>query len=282
MWQLFDPDDEVLKQEFFLADEVPYNLIHHIIDSPEAILLKTEDHRAVFAQSPGHNAWLWISPVPALQARHVLIQELVQYLSRIEHPVLGGITGDRSVAELFATCYQELNTMHSRVHASIESYSCTKARQLIPVRGELIKPAFEHIDVIAQYMCGFAAEEFGVEIAMGDYLRAAIRAVGNGNTYLWIVDGQPVATANIAHRSPRYARINGVYTLPEMRHQGYSGAIIAAICGVLHEEGRHAMLYRDLTHAHSNKAYKNVGFATKGKIIDIRFRHFLDSLNTSM
>ncbi len=277
MWQVFDPDDEVLKQEFFLADEVPYNLIHHIIDSPEAILLKTEDHRAVFAQSPGHNAWLWISPIPAIQAKRLLIQELVHHLYRNQHPVLCGITGDPSVAELFAASYQDLNKIYSRFHASIESYSCTKVRSLHHVPGEMMKSAFEHIDIIAQYMCGFAHEELGVEIAVSDYLSAAVRAVGNGNTYLWIVDGQPVATANIAHRSPRYARINGVYTPPENRNQGYAEAIIAAICSVLHKEGRRAMLYTDQNQVSSNQTYNNVGFAIKGKVVDIRFRDVLDS-----
>lgn len=281
MWQVFGPDDDVLKQDFFLADEVPYNLIHHIIDSPEAILLKTEDHRAVFAQSPGHNAWLWISPVPALQARRMLIQELVQYLYRIDHPVLCGITAEPSVAELFATCYQEVNWVDSRIHGGIESYSCAKVRHPIAVSGELIKPTFEHIDIMTQYMSGFAAEEFGVEITVNDYLSAAVRAVGCGNSYLWIVDGQPVATANIAHRSPRYARINGVYTLPEMRGQGYAGAIVAAVCSVLHKEGRRAMLYTDLTHIHSDHAYGNVGFATKGKVIDIRFQAISESFHMS-
>lgn len=276
MWQVFDPDDEVLKQEFFLADEVPYNLIHHIIDSPEAMLLKTEDHRAIFAQSPGHNAWLWISPIPAIQARRLLIQELVHHLYRNQHPVLCGITGDPAVAELFAASYQDVNKIYSRFHASIESHSCTKVRSLSHIAGEMIKPAFEHIDVIAQYMCEFADEEFGVEIAAKDYVHAAARAVGSGNTYLWIVDGQPVATASIAHRSPRHARINGVYTPPHHRHQGYAEAIIAAICGVLHQEGRRAMLYTDQTQVSSNQTYGNVGFAIKGKVIDIRFRDVLD------
>lgn len=271
MWQVFNPDDEVLEQEFFLADEVPYNWIHHIIDSADAVLLKMEDHRAVFAQSPGQNAWLWMSPILAHPAKRTLMQELVQHLKMVKHPPLCGITGERSVAELFATCYNEVTPIHNHMLMGIVSYSCTQAQQPVHVRGELIKPSFEHIDIIAQYMSGFASECFDVEIKAEDYISAAVRAVGNGNTYLWVVDGSPVATANIAHRSPRYARINGVYTVPDQRNQGYAGAAVAAICTLLQEEQRIAMLYAGTNKSHSNRAYQNIGFAVQGQVVDIRF-----------
>ncbi|WP_237690796.1 GNAT family N-acetyltransferase [Paenibacillus caui] len=38
--------------------------------------------------------------------------------------------------------------------------------------------------------------------------------------------------ASIAHRSPRHARINGVYTPPSLRRQGYASAIVAGLCSI--------------------------------------------------
>lgn len=52
--------DIVLGQRQFMCDEVQYNLVHRITELESSTCLKTSDGQMIFAQSQGHNAWLWI------------------------------------------------------------------------------------------------------------------------------------------------------------------------------------------------------------------------------
>ncbi|QYK63453.1 MULTISPECIES: hypothetical protein [Paenibacillus] len=80
MIELLVPNDNILNQNQFLADEVRYNLIHRICESEGSTCLKTSDKNMIFAQSPGHKAWLWISQQITENHKLTYIEELLRYL----------------------------------------------------------------------------------------------------------------------------------------------------------------------------------------------------------
>ncbi|WP_431087579.1 GNAT family N-acetyltransferase [Paenibacillus sp. 8b26] len=92
-----------------------------------------------------------------------------------------------------------------------------------------------------------------------------------GDLYLWIVKNTPVSMANIAHRSPRHAQINAVYTPTNYRKKGFASAIVANLCSILESEHLVPILYADLKNPTSNQVYKNIGFIEGGTITDIQF-----------
>ena len=55
------PDDGVLHRPPFTDAEVRYNLIHLISGGENSRCFKSEDGNLIFAQTPGHHAWIWLN-----------------------------------------------------------------------------------------------------------------------------------------------------------------------------------------------------------------------------
>ncbi|HTG68144.1 MAG TPA: GNAT family N-acetyltransferase [Candidatus Udaeobacter sp.] len=269
MLEKLHPDDHVLHQLPFMRDELQYNLVHLISAIEGATSLKSPDGRMVFAGSPGHNAWLWLSDDVTDAHRSTLIQELITCYKGKDLP---GICGAPSTAELFAKLYSGAKQLQYQAYMLMESYSCPKVNKPAKVKGKMIQASRQHVELVAEFLAGFSEDAFGASVIPASQLPAAEGMIMRGNLYFWAVDELPVAMANIAHRSRRHGRINAVYTPPVLRRNGYASAIVAGLCSILAEENREPMLYADTKNSASNKAYKNVGFVESGQVAEIRFR----------
>lgn len=269
MLQNFDVHDRVLSQNMFIADEVQFNLIHRICESKSSTCLKTSDETMIFAQSEGHNAWIWISKKLADDKKNDLLQELLEFLKGTTLP---GISGDPMTIERFAQVYSEANGLQYYSHMIMESYFCSEVKKPLNVRGSMQQATRQNVEIVAEFLAGFSEGAYGVPVDPTSQIPAAEGIIETGNLYLWIVDNHPVSMANIAHRSPRHARINAVYTPSAFRKKGYASAIVAELCSILESEGLVPMLYADLKNPDSNKVYQNIGFVVSGKVADIKFK----------
>ncbi|WP_138753900.1 GNAT family N-acetyltransferase [Paenibacillus sinopodophylli] len=266
MLEKLQADDVVLNQFPFLRDELQYQLIHFITAIEGATKLKTPDGRMLFAGSPGHNAWLWLSEDVTDEYRLQLMKELIAHHQGTDLP---GICGSPSTAEQFANLYSEINALEHHAYMKKQTYSCPKVIKPVKVKGQLIRATPQHVELVAEFMAGFTEDVYGASVIPASQLPAAEGMVMRGDLYFWAVDELPVAMANIAHRSPRHGRINLVYTPPVLRKNGYASAVVAGLCSVLEDENREPMLYADAKKA--NKVYKNIGFVESGLIAEIRF-----------
>ncbi|MFC9708856.1 GNAT family N-acetyltransferase [Paenibacillus sp. NPDC056933] len=269
MLQKLDSNDRVLSQKMFLANEVQYNLFHRICESRNSRCLKTTDEQMIFAQSEGQNAWLWISKELAEDKKHKVFQELVGLLNGTALP---GVSGDPAMVEHFAQVYSETNDIQYFSHMIMESYSCSKVKKPHNVRGTMHQAKKHHVEIVAAFLAGFSEEAYGLSVDPDSQIPAAEEMIKAGNLYLWYIDSHPVSMANIAHRSPRHARINAVYTPSVFRKRGFASAVVAEICSVIESEGLQPMLYADLKNPDSNRVYQNIGFQEKGKVVDIKFK----------
>jgi predicted GNAT family acetyltransferase len=265
----FVRNDIVLGRPQFISDEVQYNLVHRITESQSSTCLKTSNGQMIFAQSQGHNAWLWISRDVAVDQKKVMIRELIDYL---KGHALPGISGEHQTAQYFAEEYSKLNgDVQYHTHMMMESYFCSSVKKPLNVRGEFNQTTRQDVETVAQFMAGFSEDAYGVSVDPASQRSAAKEAANTGNLYLWIVDGVPVSMANVAHRSPRHGRINSVFTPSSQRKNGYASAIVAELSLMLTQENLVPMLYADLKNPESNKVYKNAGFMESGQIVDFRF-----------
>ncbi|MHB0860410.1 GNAT family N-acetyltransferase [Paenibacillus sp. SEL3] len=269
MIELLVPNDDILNQNQFLADEVRYNLIHRICESEESTCLKTSDKNMVFAQSSGHKAWLWMSQQITDNHKLTYIEELLRYL---KGTTLSGVCGDAETVEKFANAYaQRRHAAQVHTHMVMESYFCPKYKKPSGVEGMIRQSIPEDVQLVAQFLAGFSEEALGSFIDPVSQISVAEKTIGTGNLYLWIVNNMPVSMANIAHRSPRHARINAVYTPPNLRKKGFASGMVSELCSILENEHLVPMLYADLKNSVSNQVYKNIGFKEAGKITDITF-----------
>ncbi|MVP00617.1 GNAT family N-acetyltransferase [Paenibacillus lutrae] len=258
----------ILDQELFKCDEIPYNLIYLIREGERARCLTTPDRKALLAQTPGHNAWLWVSRDLDYEQRSAVTLEFVDSMKGVPLP---GISGDGGVVQSFAEMYSRYYNVPHHIHIGMQSYVCPKVNKPLDVRGAVRRAVLSDVRTIAEYMAGFLEGAYGITVEAAGQISGAAKLVGTGNLYLWIVDGKPVSMANIAHRSPRHGRINQVYTPKPMRKKGYASALVAELCEILEKERLQAMLYADLKNPDSNKVYRTIGFEERGKIVEIKF-----------
>lgn len=255
-----------------MANEVAYNLVHLIAGSDSAIRLKADDDSLIFAQSKGVRGWLWIAQSMADEKREELVTEVIDRLAGAA--LLPGVNGTPDIAERFAKRYADKHGVDYRFAMGLEAYACPQPQrpsQTKRVQGEMKRATREHAAAIAAYLAGFAKDAHGVQVDAENQLEAAAHMAGSGNLYLWMVDGQPVSMANIAHRSPRHARINAVFTPVGLRKKGYASALVAGLSETVLTEGLTPMLYADKNNPDANKVYRSIGFVASGAIAEINF-----------
>ncbi|KIL34383.1 hypothetical protein SD71_20380 [Cohnella kolymensis] len=267
MLQKLSANDPLLSEELFMKDEVQYNLIHRITESEDATCLKYNDGTMVFAQTPGNNGWLWIADQVADEQRKVMIKQLIDYLGGTPSP---GITGEPRAAEMFAWAFSEVHNVEYHSYKLLQAYCCPQiVKANIP--GRIQAAAEQHVETIAEFLAGFLQAAYEETVDPVSQLAVAEGMIKSGNLHLWIVDERPVSMANIAHRAPRQARINAVYTPASYRKNGYATAIVTGLCAILESESLVPMLYADSQNPDANKIYKKIGFVESGQVLDIRF-----------
>ncbi|MFC5468953.1 GNAT family N-acetyltransferase [Cohnella suwonensis] len=268
MLKSFGLGDRIFERASFIADEVSYNLVFRICDSPQAVSLKSEDDTLLWAWTAPHHAWLWMDGGVAEKRRDALFREVIASIDG----ELPGINGKPAVAELFARLFASAKGLVYREHMRLEAYECPAARKPTGVEGRIRQARIADMMTVATFMAGFSEGAYGVAVTPESQLSGAEGLIANGDLYFWLEDdGTPVSMANIAHRSAKHARINAVYTPIEYRRRGYAGAVVAALCGRLEKERLMPMLYADLANPASNQAYRNVGFVERGWIAEYKF-----------
>lgn len=270
MWERLLSGDQAmqaLRSPLFIADEVKMNLLHRICEMSQSVVYRAMDGTAIFAGSPGHNAWLWVHNELPEQDRLLMMKGLVKLAGH----TLRGITAEPKHAKLFAELYALKYRVRPAYKMGMEAYHCPEILYPADVEGTLRQTNDSDVPLIADFMAGFAESAYGYKVHPATQIPAAESTIASGNLYLWIVGDTPVSMAHIAHRSPRHARINYVYTPMELRKRGYASATVAACCGLIVQENRVPMLYADLTNPNSNKVYQNIGFVESGKVADVKF-----------
>lgn len=257
-----------LDHSAFMEEEVRFNLIHRITESEDAYCIQSEQGNLIFAQTPGHNAWLWIASDMTGNEKRKALNALIQELGEAPLP---GISSDPETAVLFAELYAESHHVQGRPFMQMESYFCPTHQRPQDVPGSWRQATRQDVDIVAEFLAGFSERAYGVKVSPESQRPSAEAVIDGQNLFLWTVDDIPVSMANIAHRSPRHGRINAVYTPPEARKKGYASAIVAELCAMLHQEGLTPMLYADTKNPDSNKVYRNIGFVESGHILDVKF-----------
>lgn len=256
-------------QGAFMLDEVPYNLVYRVLDSEEALCLKTKNEQLLFAQTPGMNGWLWLSPHATAAQQEGNLSALIDHLAG--RAALPGVSGAPASAQKFAEAYAARTGTTWHTHMALEAYSCEAVRKPTHVPGELKQADEEDAETVATFLAGFLEETQGMPAEPDSQRAAALGMIASGDLYLWIAEEEPVSMANIAHRAARHGRINAVFTPRARRSRGYAGAAVAEISLRLLREGLVPMLYTDAANPISNKAYRNAGYVQQGSIVDIRF-----------
>lgn len=265
----FSEKDNILDSKPFIDDEVQFNVLYIIRESKLPYLFTNKNKSIIIGQSiPKLPAWIWTSSQITNKDIEELKNDFIELYKDMEKLVF---VAKPDIAIALAENYSTIRQLKYCVNLQMESFQCPSIIEPKPVQGLLRKATINDINVISEFLSGFIYDCFTQMTTPEQQSQTAKMYIESENLYIWCIGNKIISMAHIAHRSKRNARINEVYTRPDMRGQGFGAVIVSKLCRIILSEHRVPVLYTDLSNPASNKAYKNVGFIECGKVSKVSF-----------
>jgi drug/metabolite transporter (DMT)-like permease/RimJ/RimL family protein N-acetyltransferase len=189
----------------------------------------------------------------------------VELIAEHAHETFGtlpGFHGPKVDTGIFAEHFSRLSGQRARIAMEQRIYEATEARAPEDVGGSF-RPA-EETDrpTLINFYNGFV-KDTGTPASLPADTWATLHLAQDSSTgvWLWQDAGRVVSMAAYSGPTPNGIRINGVYTPPDLRGNGYASACVAALTKMLLERGlRFCFLYTDLANPTSNSIYQRIGY----------------------
>lgn len=258
----FVKDSEVLNSPPFIDYEVQYHIMHRIADTEFSLLLADEDHSVIIGRSSADMPFhVFFSDSVSTRRKEEVFFELAD---EIKPNVLKLMTASEHIEAVIKAA--EKSGGKYKLNLKTNAYECKNLIKPPYING-FRKAEISDSEIIAVFLESFNEEALGEPtIASLDDAREKITA---GGMYLLTKDSKIVAMGNITHRSPRHARINCIYTVPEYRRRGLCKEITARLSEVIFKEGLLPCLFADCEYEPSNRAYRAIGFVKKGEMANL-------------
>ena len=172
---------------------------------------------------------------------------------------LPGVNGPRQAAAGFAEAWLGLAGGRATVSMRQRLHKIERVSTDLPViQGRLREVTSSERDLAVEWALAFVRE------AMPNHPNEAEASVDRnlraGTLYFWD-DGGPVTMCASVGGASTIARINLVYTPPDLRRRGYATAAVSALTRRLLDSGRrYCCLYTDLANPTSNSVYRRIGY----------------------
>lgn len=259
-----DKTHPIFQSSEYQNDIVSFNLMEIIKEYP-LFLVSNEIDVILGTTAPQYPIWVWTTDTVSNSS----LQELCDYL----YDTFGSNQSISYVAKPYIAnrIMQKFET-NKNVSCSIINMESFECKMVITAKNTAIlieKPSLNDSNEIAECLSAFDFDCFGKSQSADCYLDSAQSAIENPLCFVIKSEGHIVAMAKSSRETPTHIAINGVYTKPEYRGQGYAAAIVAHISQLILSQGKVPVLYTDLANPSSNKAYKNVGFRECGKVDEV-------------
>lgn len=186
------------------------------------------------------------------------VSALISYLqeNQISFP---GVIGPVHISDHFMKTWKRVFRESGRVQMRQRVYELRSVIMPPMPEGHFRVAFSEDSQTIADWMQAFSKEALGEEAAFDH--EKAIEFIADGKVFVWEKDGEAVAMAMKIRPIAHSITINGVYTPPENRRNGYATALVAHLSQHLLDLGYSFInLYTDLDNPTSNKIYQKIGY----------------------
>jgi predicted GNAT family acetyltransferase len=177
------------------------------------------------------------------------------------HP-LPGVSGRTRCSDWFAGRYQELTGDAAVPRSNSRIYRLDEPPTVARTPSGRPRPATaDDRDLLIRWADAFAAEAGPHQPPRDNSGAVDARLRRGGLIWIWEDGGEPAAMTWITRPVAGLARINAVYTPPDLRGRGYaSGCVAAATRHAQTTLASACMLYADLANPTSNKIYQDLGY----------------------
>jgi uncharacterized protein len=173
---------------------------------------------------------------------------------------LPGVTARKQTSRAFAEVWTNATGMSSTTGLRTRLYRLDQVISPGQVPGSFRGAHAEDIEIIAAWIAAFQEEALGITAEQEETRRQAELMVGDGQIFLWDNEG-PVSMAASTRPTRNGISVNAVYTPPELRHNGYASACVAALSQHQLDSGyQFCCLFTDLENPTSNHIYMDIGY----------------------
>lgn len=184
---------------------------------------------------------------------------------------LPGVTGPCQASADFAQAWLALAGGRAAVSMRQRLYKIERVdADWPPIPGRLREATSDDRSLAVKWSAAFSRE--AIPNRTSEAADTVDRHLKSGTLYLWD-NGLPVTMcASPAVGSHTGARINLVYTPPELRRRGYATAAVWSLTRKLLDGGRqHCCIYADLANPISNSIYQRIGYRPVGDFEEYEF-----------
>ena len=183
---------------------------------------------------------------------------------------LPGVTGPRQAAAAFAEAWLAMSGGRATISMRQRLHRIERVNADLPaIQGVLREVLASERDLAVQWAMAFARE--AIPNRPSEAEESVDRHLRCGTLYFWD-DGRPVTMCATPGGAPSGARINLVYTPPDLRGRGYATAAVSALTRRLLDSGsRYCCLYTDLANPTSNSVYRRIGYRPVCEIDEYSF-----------
>lgn len=173
-----------------------------------------------------------------------------------------GVVGDVQVARRCADLICANTKCEPVVRLQQLLYRCSKVIPPEGVPGSARLAEESDFETLMNWRREFRLESLPHESVDREQLtKEANEAIIKKDTYIWVVNDEPVSCAQVGRPTARTMAIRYVYTPPEHRKKGYASAITAlATQNILKSGKTYGVLFTDATNPISNKVYQKLGY----------------------
>ena len=266
---LSDPRQFLERAGELLEDEARNNLIVGIARAMNSDRRRYKDVGFFVVENDGlPAAAAMITPPFHLLVSEVSDEDALRGLAQVvcdDRGSIPGVTGDRRTAEAFSSVWTELTGTPAHLEMEQGVFSVERVQELPAVPGLPRRATMEDAALIVGWMREFAVEALpgGGEASdrLAQITRRRLEGAADAGFWLWEVDRTPVAMSGHSGPTNSGIRINGVYTPPNLRRNGYATALVARQSQWLLDNGyQFCCLYTDLANPTSNAIYRRIGY----------------------
>lgn len=183
---------------------------------------------------------------------------------------LPGVSGDAAAAARFASAWAERMKTAVRPFRALCLYELERLESLALTAdssGHFRRAVDAEVELVGRWWGAFNHE---IAEPADDMTEAARHRIARGEVWVW-VSGAPVAMAMHSAPAAGVARIQYVYTPPELRQRGHASACVAKLSEHLLGRGLRPILYAELANPASNSIYRRLGYRPIGEATAYRF-----------
>lgn len=187
---------------------------------------------------------------------------LAEYLKNSEAN-FPGVVGPASESEFFANEWSKIAAKKTRLGMGQKIYKLETVRFPQAIEGSFRAASMQELDTVFDWIMAFAKESLPAADQRGEehWKSFAQNAVQKQTAHFWMRQNQPVSIAFASRPTKNGISVNGVYTPPRFRKNGYASAVVAHLSQKMLDAGKEfCVLYTDLSNPTSNKIYQKIGY----------------------